>query len=577
MKIRNVDIAQILFEIGEYLAMQNIQFKPRAYQKAAGVIKDLSEEVADIYEREGLKGLKQIPGVGQAIAEKVEELLKTGKLAYYERLKKEMPVNLSALSTIEGLGPKKIKAFYEALGVRSVSDLEKAARRGKIKNLEGFGEKSEENILKGIAFYHSQGQRMTLDRAIPLGQKLEDFLKDIPGVSRAVVAGSLRRRKETVGDLDLLAVSKNPGRVMDAFVSQPNVARVLAKGKTKASVVLEEGIDADLRVVEARSYGAALNYFTGSKAHNVALRRIAQKRGLKLNEYGLFKGEKQIAGKSEDELYKALGFKYIEPELRENTGEIEASGEDKLPKLVGYGDLKGDLQIQTNWTDGKNSIEEMVEGARARGLEYIAITDHTKNLAMTGGLDVKRVREQIVYIDKLNRKLGGKFRILKGTECDILRDGNLDLPDDVLKELDVVGVSIHTYFNFPKAKQTERLKRAIGNPHVDILFHPTARRIGRRPAIEVDMDEIIGFAKETGTVLEIDGHPERLDLMDEYIKRSTEEGVKLSISSDAHSVSGLQYLQTGIAQARRGWAGKGDIINSWPVEKCLSFLKDGRR
>jgi len=576
MKIRNVDVAQILDEIGEYLAMQNIQFKPRAYQKAASVIKDLSDEVAEIYEREGIKGLKQIPGVGQAIAEKVEELVKTGKLKYYEKLKKEMPVNLSALSTIEGLGPKRVKALYDALGIRTVADLEKAAKKGKIRDLEGFGKTSEDNVLKGIDFYHSQGQRMTLDRAIPLSERLEASIKEVPGVKKVTVAGSLRRCKETVGDLDLLAVSKTPKKVMDVFVSQPNVVRVLAKGDTKASVVLKEGIDADLRVVEAHSYGAALNYFTGSKAHNVALRRIAQKKGLKLNEYGLFKGTKQIAGETEADLYQALGLKYIEPELRENTGEIEASGEGKLPNLVEQKDIQGDLQIQTNWTDGKGSIEEMVEGAISRGLKYIAITDHTKSLAMTGGLNEKGVREQIRYIDKLNSKQKGDFRILKGTECDILKDGSLDLADEVLGELDVVGVSIHSHFGLPKRKQTDRVKRAMSNPHVNILFHPTGRRIGKRPAIDVDMEEIIEFAKETGTVLEVDGHPERLDLMDEYIRRAVEVGVKLSISSDAHSREGLKYLETGVSQARRGWAGKKDIINAWPLDKCFKFLKDGR-
>jgi DNA polymerase (family X) len=575
MKVRNIDIAQILDEIGEYLAMENIQFKPRAYQRAAGAIKDLSEEVSDIYEREGIKGLQQIPGVGQAISEKVEELVKTGKLKYYEKLKKEMPVNLAALSTIEGLGPKRVKILYEALGIRTVADLEKAAKTGKIRSLEGFGKTSEENILKGVDFYHSQGQRMTLDRAIPLSEQMVASIEKMHEAKKVVAAGSLRRRKETVGDLDLLVVSKKPKKVMEAFVSQPNVVRILAKGDTKASVVLKEGIDADLRVVEAKSYGAALNYFTGSKAHNVALRKIAQRKSLKLNEYGLFKGKKQVAGTTEEDLYKALGLKYIEPELRENTGEIEVARENELPKLVRLEDIKGDLQIQTNWTDGKNSIEEMVEKAISRGLEYIAITDHTKSLAMTGGLDDKKLREQMKYIDKLNSKRKD-FRVLKGTECDILRDGGLDLTDEVLAELDVVGVSVHSHFGLSKKKQMDRLKRALDNPHVDILFHPTTRRIGRRPPIELNMEELIKLARDTGTVLEVDGHPERLDLKDEYIKRCTEVGVKLSVSSDAHSREGMKYIETGVAQARRGWARKRDVINAWDADKCLKLLKNGR-
>lgn len=576
--MKNVEIAQILGEIGEYLQMQSVSFKPRAYQRAASTIHDLSEELEDTYARGGIKALREIPGVGQAIAEKIEELLQTGKLVYYEKLKEEMPVNLSALSSVEGLGPKRVKVLYEELGVRSIDDLEKAAKSGQIAALEGFGQKSEDNILKGIAFYRSQGGRLNLGKAAPIAEMLEGRLRSLEAVEKIKVAGSYRRRKETVGDLDILVVSKKPAEVMDFFTTQPEVARVLAKGDTKSSVTLAQGIDVDLRVVKAKSYGAALNYFTGSKAHNVELRRLAQSKGLKLNEYGLFKGEKQIAGRNEEDIYKALGLLYIEPEMRENTGEIELAGKGKLPKLIKYTDLKGDLQLQTNWTDGKNTIEEMAEKAIGMDLEYIAITDHTRNLPMTGGLDEKRLQEQAREIEKLNKQYQGKLTILRGSECDILKDGTLDLTDEALSEIDVVGVSVHSYFSLPRKAQMARLRKAFENPHSDIFFHPTARVIGKRPAIDIDMDELIDMAKETGMVLEVNGQPDRLDLKDEYVRKCVEARVPMVISSDAHSVNAMEHVKFGIAQARRGWAEKRDIINAWPLDKMLSFLKDdGKR
>jgi len=354
------------------------------------------------------------------------------------------------------------------------------------------------------------------------------------------------------------------------------VTRVFAHGETKSAIKLKNGMDVDLRVVPENSYGAALNYFTGSKDHNVALREIAIKKGYKLNEYGLFKGKKQIAGLTEEEIYKTLGMDYIEPEMREMVGEIGLAQKHKLPKLLDYGDIKGDLQVQTNWTDGSNSIEEMAMAAIAKGLEYIVITDHTKRLAMTGGLDKKRILKQMVTIDELNHKFrvrGSKFKVLKGTECDILKDGSLDLPDKVLEKLDVVGVSVHSLFNLSRQEQTERIKRAMNNPNVDIVFHPTGRLIQRRAAYEVDMEEIVKTAKKTGIILEIDASPERLDLRDQHIRMCVEAGVKMSIDSDAHSINHFDFLEYGVAQARRGWATREDIINAWSVEKMLSFLK----
>ncbi len=574
--ITNNEIAKILKEIGEYLEMEDVPFKPRAYEKAAGIIEGLDEELTDIYQRGGLEALKKISGIGSSIAEKIEELILTGRLKYYEELKKKIPVDLATLTQVEGLGPKKIKHLYQKLGIKNLEDLEKAAKEGKIRNLEGFGLKSEENILKGIDFLKKSGSRFILGFVMAYLREIENRLKNLKEVEKIVIAGSVRRRKETIGDVDILIVSKNPKPVMDYFVSMPEVIHVYAHGETKSMVKMKNGLDVDLRVVPREAYGSALNYFTGSKEHNVALRELALKKGYKLNEYGLFKGEKRIAGATEEEIYQALGLEYIEPEMRENNGEIELALKKQLPKLIDYDELKGDLQVQTNWTDGANSIEEMAKEAIASGLEYIAITDHTKRLAMAHGLDEKRIQAQWREIDELNlkfKKKNIKFKILKGTECDILKDGSLDLPDEILSKLDIVGASVHSYFNLPKKEQTERIKRAMDNPHVDIIFHPTGRIINRRQPYEVDIDELIKHAKKTGTVLEIDAYPDRLDLKDEHIRKCVKEGVKLSIDSDAHSVTHFAYLEYGIAQARRGWATKNDIINAWPLEKMLKFLK----
>jgi DNA polymerase (family 10) len=408
---------------------------------------------------------------------------------------------------------------------------------------------------------------------LPLILEIEQRLRKLPEVTEVVVAGSTRRRKETIGDADLLAISKKPEKVMEFFVSMPEVMHIHGQGKTKSMVKLRNGMDVDLRVVEKESFGAALNYFTGSKDHNVTLRRIAQEKGLKLNEYGLFRGEKRIAGKTEEEVYKALGLAYIPPELRENQGEIEAAKKGELPDLVGYGDIRGDLQTQTTWTDGSNSIEEMAAEAKRLGLEYIAITDHTKSLAMTGGSDERKLLKQMAAIDKINQSLKG-IKILKGAEVNINKDGTLDIKDEVLAQLDVVGVAVHSHFNLLRKEMTERITRAMRNPHADILFHPTGRVIQKREPYDVDMDAIIKTAKETGTVLEIDAYPDRLDLKDEHVRKVVQAGVKLVIDSDAHSVNHIRYLEFGIAQARRGWAEKKDVINTKPLKEFLKCLKN---
>jgi DNA polymerase (family 10) len=599
MEKSNTDIARIFREISIFLEMQGVPFKPRAYEKVAAVVEGLAEPLAEVYEKGGSKALEEIPGVGVSIAEKIEEFLKKGKIVYHEELKKKTPVDLESFAGIEGLGPKGILKLYKELNIKNAAELEKAAKAGKVRGIAGFGEKSEEKMLAGLAFKKRAAGRLLLEFVMPEVRALEERLRAVEGVEKLVVAGSARRRKETIGDIDFLAVAKEPQKLMDYFVAMPGVKRVLAHGGTKSSVHLALGVDADLRVVPAESWGAALNYFTGSKNHNVALRQLAIKKGLKLNEYGLYKNAdsrglkrgltQMVAGKTEEEIYGALGLAYIEPELRENTGEIEAAaagaaaadsrrtdadrrGKGGLPRLIGYGDLQGDLQMHSNWTDGKFSIEEMARAAAAKGLKYIAVTDHTKRLAMTHGLDEKRVQMQWKEIDAVNRKLKGTITVLKGTECDILKDGTLDLPDEVLAKLDIAGVSIHSHFSLPRAEQTARTIRAMRNPHVDMLFHPTGRIVGRRDPYDVDMEEIIRVAKETGTVLEVDAF-ERLDMNEEYVRKCVAEGVKFAIDSDAHAPAHFDFLEYGIAQARRGWAEKKDVVNAWPLEKMLKFLK----
>jgi len=578
--ISNGEIAKILNEIAEYLEMKSIPFKPRAYERAAEVIEGLAEEVADIYKRGGRQALENLPGVGVSIAEKIEELIQTGKLTYYDKLKKSIPVDLESFRGIEGLGPKTIGKLYKKLKIKNIKDLEKAIQEGKIAKLKGFGKKSEEKIKKGIEFVKKGTGRFILGFVMSQIREIEARLKKLKEVEKIEAAGSVRRRKETIGDVDFLVVSKKPQPIMDYFVKMPEVVEVLAHGETKSAVKLKNGLNIDIRVVPEESYGAALAYFTGSKDHNIALREQAKKRGWKLNEYGLFKNGKQIAGQTEEDLYEKFGLAYIEPELRENTGELELAAKGMLPKIISYNDLKGDLQVQTNWSDGADSIEEMARAAIKMGLEYILITDHSQRLAMAKGLDAKRLEKQGKEIDEINAKLkkeGIKFTILKGIECDILKDGSMDLPDEVLDKLDIVGASVHSYFNLSEEEQTERIKKAMRNPNVDIIFHPTGRLINRREAYKVDMAELIKTAKETGTIMEIDAYPDRLDLKDEYIRKCVEAGVKMTIDSDAHSHLHLSYLEYGLAEARRGFATKKNIINAWPLEKMLSFLKDHRQ
>ncbi|KKS23905.1 MAG: PHP domain protein [Microgenomates group bacterium GW2011_GWC1_41_8] len=574
--IGNREISKILYEIGEYLEIKGVAFKPRAYEKAGYSIENLEEEVFEIYKRGGLKAVEDIPGVGISIAKKIEKLVKTGRLKYYEKLKNFFPVKIGELSAIEGIGPKMIFKLYKKLKIRDVGDLERAAKTNKIAKIAGFGKKTEENILKGIEFLRKSGGRFSLGVVLPQARSIESRLKELKHVKRVAIAGSLRRMQETIGDLDFLVASEKPKEVMKFFVSMPEVAHVYSRGQTKAMVRLKNGMDADLRVIPDINFGAALQYFTGDKRHNITLRVLAERKGFKLNEYGLWRGKKIIAGKTEEEIYKSLGMAVPPSEIRNDSGEIQAALKNKLPKLINYGDIKGDLQVTTNWTDGENSIEEMAEAARKSGLEYIVITDHTKSLAMTGGADEKKLLKQMKEIDRLNSKfqvLNSKFRILKGAEVNILKDGSLDIKNEVLAKLDVVGIAVHSHFNLPRAEQTKRIIKAMENKHADILFHPTGRLIKKREPYDVDMDEIVKVAKETGTVLEIDADPNRLDLKDEYVRKAVAAGVNLSIDTDAHSKNSFHYLEFGVAQARRGWASAKDIINTRPWRDMLKLLK----
>jgi DNA polymerase (family 10) len=571
--MKNLEVARLLKNISILLDMDDIPFKPRAYEKAALSIEGLEEDVEEVYRKKGVKGLKQIPGIGASIAEKIQEYITTGKLQYYEELTEKVPVDLEGLSAVEGLGPKKIKVLWDKLRIRNIDELEKAALEHKISSLPHFKEKSEENILRSIDFAKKSRGRYILGFALPLIRNIEKRLRKVSDVKKVVASGSVRRMKETIGDVDFLVLTENSRKVMDFFVSMPEVIQLIEKGKTKSSVKLKTGMNADIRTLPERSFGAALQYFTGNKDHNIALRRIAQDKSWKLNEYGLFQKEEQIAGRTEEEVYAKLGLAWIPPELRENTGEIEAAKRGELPDLVEFKQIKGDLQVHSNWTDGQNSIKEMAEQAKKSGLEYIVISDHSKYLAMTGGLDEEGLAKQATEIDKLNEQLDG-ITILKGVELNILKDGNLDISDGALRKLDVTGAAVHSHFDMNKEEMTKRILKAIENPNIDILLHPTAREIQKREAVQLDLEKIITTAKENGTILDIDSYPNRLDLKDEHIKKAVQIGAKLGISSDSHSTPHMHYLELGVAQARRGWATAKDIVNTKTLEQFKKTLKN---
>jgi len=569
--MRNHEVAELLNDIADLLEIQNIQFKPRAYRKAAFVIENLSEDIVEIWKKDKLD---DIPSVGEGIAKKISDFLERGKSTYLEKLKKQVPVNMEELGRVSGLGPKTIMKLYKKLNVKNIKDLEKAAKQKKIENIGGLGPIVEKNILKSIEFAKASGKRFLLGYALDIAEEIKNRLKKLKQVNKIEVAGSLRRKKETIGDIDILITSKNPAKVMDFFTEMQDIQDILAKGHTKSMVRLKEGLQADVRVIAEKSYGAALLYFTGSKQHNIDLRKIAIKKGMKLSEYGLFnkKTNKMLAGKTEQECYKKLGLKYIEPEIREEEGEIELAEKNKLPKLIGYNDLKSDLQLHTKWSDGNNTIMEMAQAAKKLGLKYICITDHTGQLKIANALDEKRIKKQRKEIDKANKQLKN-FTILQGTEVNIKADGNLDMKNNILKELDIVIAAIHSGFKNSKEKITQRLIKAMENEHVDIIGHPFGRLMNIRPSYEMDFDKILEKAKQTNTILEINAYPARLDLNDVHIRAAVKAGVKLSIGTDAHEANELRYYKLGIATARRGWATKKDIINTYSVRDMLKLLK----
>lgn len=588
MPTSNIDIAQIFNKIGDLLEIEGEnRFRIRAYRNAAMTIENLSHNLADMVKND--EDLTEIPGIGKDLAQKITDIVNGQELELLQRLEKEFPPELSKLMTVPGLGPKRVKMLYDALDIKTFEDLTKAAEQKKISKLPAFSEKTEEHILNEVKKIKTEYNRIKLSTADQYALPFVEYLKQDKNIKQIQIAGSYRRRQETIGDIDILVTcekteggkcSPQPSLkqnrlmwgIMERFVNYMEVDETLSKGQTRSSVILKSGIQVDIRVVPEKSYGAALHYFTGSKAHNIEIRKLAIKNGWKVNEYGLFKGETQIAGKTEAEIYNKLGLDYIEPELRENRGEIEAAAKGTLPKLIESKDIKGDLHVHTNATDGHNSLEEMVDTAIERGYEYIANTEHSKHVTVARGLDEKALTEHLKKIDKLNNKLKG-FTVLKSIELDILENGSLDLPDSILKELDITVCAIHYKFNLPRQQQSERVLRAMDNPYFNVFAHPTGRLINERAPYDIDMDKIMKKAKENNCVLELDAHPSRLDLNDVYLKMAKDMGIKIAISTDSHNVGGYDSIFYGIGQARRGWIEAKDVINTRNISELIKLLK----
>ncbi|OGC83790.1 MAG: DNA polymerase III [candidate division Zixibacteria bacterium RBG_16_43_9] len=566
----NQDIAKIFYNIAEILEIQGENpFKIRAYIKAAQTVESYTKELS---EAQDIEQLKELPGIGEKIALKIKELVETGKLEMYERFKKSEVAPLIELLQVPGLGPKHVKLIYDKLGIKTIDQLEKAAKGGKLRNLPGLGEKTEQNILKGIDQERRHKERFPLGVILPKAESIVSQLKKVKEVKDISLGGSLRRMKETIGDVDILVSSSKAKIVSDAFVKLPEVQNILSEGITKSSVMTKDDFQMDLRVVKPESYGAALHYFTGSKAHNIRIRSMGVDRGLKINEYGVFKGKKSIAGKTEQEIFKSVGLPFIPPEIREDWGEIEAAQKRKLPHLIEQKDLKGDLHIHSNWTDGRSSIEDMALAAQKMGYLYMALCDHSPTIGITNGLTPERIEKRKKEIDKVNKILKG-FVILNGAEVDIRSNGKMDFEDDILKELDIVVAAVHTKFTQPKDEMTKRIIGAIENPYVDIIAHPTGRLIGRRDPYEVDMDKLLDAAKANHKIMELNAYPDRLDLNDLHCRKAKEKGVKIAISTDSHWTEHLSWIRYGIATARRGWLEPEDVVNTLPLEKLLKLFR----
>ena len=575
-KISNQDIARAFDEVADLLDLENDNpFRIRAYRNAARTLRGAPEEAAHMIARGG--DPDDLPGIGKDLAAQIAEMVASGRLSRLDRLRPEVPALALALSHVPGIGPRRAMDLCEGLKPRpqSLDDVVAACRAGKVRLLPGFGRLSEQKLAEKLRAERQREKRFTWASVRPHAEALVKRLRAGPSVEMAEIAGSYRRRKETVGDLDLVAASETPARVTKSLVAAPDVDRVLVEGPTKASVVLKSGVQVDLRAVPPESFGAALLYFTGSKAHNIALRRMARQRGLKINEYGVFRGEQRVAGADEASIYRLFGLDFIPPELREDSGEIDAAARGALPRLVELKDIRGDLHLHTSASDGANSLVEMAQAARARGLDYIAVTDHSRRMRIAHGLDRERLCAQIEAIDRFNDENPG-FAVLKGAEVDILSDGRLDLEDDLLRRLDLVVVAVHSDFILPREKQTERVLRALDNRFVFILAHPTARLLLQRDALDIDMARVLRAARARGCCLEINGQPDRLDLDDAHCRMAKSEGVRLSVNSDAHGIKDFANLDFAIAQARRGWLEANDIINTLPVAELKNLIAASR-
>ncbi|MGM0599122.1 MAG: DNA polymerase/3'-5' exonuclease PolX [Candidatus Rifleibacteriota bacterium] len=572
-KMKNREIASKLREIADIMEMQEIKWKPRAYRNAANKIETMDKNISKIYEREGKKGLEDIPTIGKNLAEHISDFIDKGSVKEWEELGKETSKELINLNKIKGLGPSKVKKLSKELEIENLDDLKKAIKEKKLREVEGFGRKTEENLIQSIKQFEKSHERIGLGKAWKIAHEIIDYLKQNNDIEKIDYVGSLRRMKETIGDVDILVFAKKPGEVMNSFIKMKNVSRILVKGKTKSSVVLDEGIDADLRVVAKDSYGAALQYFTGSKSHNIELRKLALKKGCKLSEYGLFnkKTDEKIAGANEEDIYESLGLQWIPPELRENKGEIEQAKEDKLPELIELKAVKGDLHMHTKYSDGFDSIKNMAKKARERKYEYIAITDHSKTERIAKGLKERQIKQQWQEIERIQNS--ESIKILKGAEVDILPDGNLDYNEEILRELDIVLVSVHSRFNSSKKEMTERILKALDNEHVNILAHPTGRMINKRQGYNADFDKIFKKCKQKNIAVEINCHPARLDLNDKFIRAAKKHNIKFSFGTDAHSTGSLDNLRFGVGTARRAGLEKKDLINTLSYKKLKNFLK----
>ncbi|MGA2517217.1 MAG: DNA polymerase/3'-5' exonuclease PolX [Thermodesulfobacteriota bacterium] len=571
--MKNKDISDLFEKMADILEFKGENpFKISAYRRASRIIGDLTEDIEEIVEQ---GGLKNIPGIGEGMAQKIEEYLKTGKISKFEEARKGVPDELIAIMNIPGMGPKTLLMLHKEKGISSLSQLEKALEDGSLMGLFGIGEKKIENLKRGILLLKQSKGRMSLGVAFPAAKRIVESLRQRTGSRKIEWAGSLRRMKETIGDIDIMATDPDKEKIVQVFTHLPEVKEVLASGETKASVIVEGGTQLDLRVVEEDSYGAALQYFTGSKAHNIHLRGIAKAKGIKVNEYGVFKGKKKIGGKDEKDIYHALGMDWMEPELREDRGEIEAAQKGRLPKLVQESDIKGDLHVHSKWSDGTSPIEEVARAAQKRGYQYIAITDHSKSLRIAHGLDESRLMKQMEEIDRVNEKLKG-FKILKGTEVDILAEGRLDFPEKVLEEFDIVVASIHSGFKQDRAKMTKRIIQAFENPYLRIFAHPTGRLLGTRDPYEVEMDQLIDAAKKFGKVLEINAYFERLDLDDIHCRKAKEMGIQVAIGTDSHHPDQMWMMSLGVAVAKRGWLEKKDVLNTLSLKEILKWCHHTR-